>query len=299
MTDLPEGLHGAFRRSELDRLLGAPEVRRLLHDGVLVRYSRNILIDRRCQFTLPTRAAAALLFVGPRSVLTSHTAALLFGCTAADAAPIHVLHDSERAVASRPEIKLRRGSFSDEDVLELDGLRTLSLEFVIAELLCTVHRPVALACADQAFAALDPPFREGFRAEVARRLRQRTDLLGPRRGEVLLSLATGLPESPAESQLLLALHDAGLPIPTLQHSVRDLTGRERYRLDFAWEEPRVALEYDGFEAHEHRTESDAARDADLRRRGWTVVHATTADLRDPTRLARGLRALFAARRYAA
>ncbi|HEV8555896.1 MAG TPA: hypothetical protein VGR06_05795 [Actinophytocola sp.] len=294
MTDLPEGLHGAFRRSELVSLLGLPEVRRLLRDGVLARYSHNVLIDRRRQFALLTRAAAALLFVGPRSVLTSHTAALLFGCSAADAATIHVLHDGSRSVAPRPEIKLRLGSFSDEDVLELDGLRTLSLEIVIAELLCTVHRPVALACADQAFAALDRPFREGFRADVARRLRQRTDLLGPRRGEVLLSLATGLPESPAESQMLLALHDAGLPIPMLQHSIRDIAGRERYRLDFAWEEPRVALEYDG-EAQSR----DAARDANLRRRGWTVVHATAADLRDPARLARGLRALFAARHYAA
>jgi len=299
MTDLPPGLHGAHRRSELIGRLGLPEVRRLLRDGVLVRYSRNVLIDRRHRFALLTRAAAALLFVGPRSVLTSHTAALLYGCSAADAASVHVLHDGDREVAKRPDIKVRRGAFDDVDVLELDGLRTLGLEIVIAELLCTVHRPVALACADQAFAALDPQFREGFRAEVARRLRQRTDLLGPRRGEVLLGLATGLPESPAESQLLLALYDAGLPVPTLQHSVRDISGRERYRLDFAWPEPRVALEYDGFEAHEHRAELDAARDADLRRRGWTVVHATTADLRDPTRLARGLHALFATRRYVA
>jgi hypothetical protein len=299
MTDLPDGLHGAFRRTELVRLLGLPEVRRLLRDGWLVRYSRNVLLDRRRQFQLPARAAAALLLVGPRAVLTSHTAALIFGCSAADATTIHVLHDGDRDVGQRPEIKLRHGSYDDEDVLELDGLRTLGLEIVIAEMLCTVHRPVALACADQALGLLDPPHREPFRAEVARRLRMRTDLLGPRRGEVLLSLATGLPESPAESRMLLALFDAGLPIPSPQHQVRDISGRERYRLDFAWEQPRVALEYDGYEAHEDRTELDAARDADLRRRGWTVVHATAADLRDPTRLVRHLRALFTTRHYAA
>jgi hypothetical protein len=299
VTDLPDGLHGVHRRTDLLRQIGLPAIRLLLRDGRLVRYSRNVLIDRRHQFSLATRAAAALLFAGPRSVLTNHTAALLYGCTAADASTIYILHDGERTPTPRPEIKLRHGPYEDGDVLELDGLRTLGLEIVIAELLCTVHRPIALACADQAFAALDPRFREGFRTEVAKRLRQRTDILGPRRGEVLLQLATGLPESPAESAMLLALYDAGLPIPQLQYSVRDITGRERYRLDFAWEEPRVALEYDGFEAHENRADHDAARTADLRSRGWTVLRATAADLRDPTRLAHALRGVFTTRRYVA
>jgi hypothetical protein len=256
MTDLPEGLHGAFRRTDLVRDIGLRAVRTLLHDGRLVRYSRNVLVDRRRQFALPTRAAAALLYAGPGSALSSHTAALLYGCSAAEASPVHVA--SGRVVTPRLGVAPHCVAFDEDDVLELDGLRTLALEPVIAEMLCTVPRPVALACADQALAALDPPFRERFRADVSRRLRGRTDLRG-NRGEVLLGLATGLPESPAESAMLLAIYDAGLPVPSLQHGVLDIAGRERYRLDFAWEEPRVALEYDGRDAHESR--ADADRDA--------------------------------------
>jgi very-short-patch-repair endonuclease len=293
VSELPGGLHGVYRRTDLIDRLGLPAVRELLSDGRLASYSRNVLVERGRMFALPTRAAAALYFVGPRSALASHTAALVFGCTAADAAAIHVLAAHDRRLAPRQGLEVHRGEFDEDEVLTLDGLRTLGLETVIADMLCTVRRPVALSCADQALAALDPPYRGGFRAEVAKRLRARADLRGVRRGEVLLALATGLPESPAESQLLLALYDARLPIPRLQHSVRDVAGRERYRIDFAWEEPRIALEYDGREAHEHRCFEDAAREADLRSRGWTVFRATAADLRDPARLVHGLRAAFA------
>jgi hypothetical protein len=298
MTDLPQGLHGAHRRSELIVQLGLPAVRMLQRDGLLVRYSRNVVLERESMLSLPARAAAALLYVGRRAVLDTHTAARLFGCTAADGDTVYVLSGYDRKVALRPGLSVRQGSFDEADVVELDGLRTLCLEAVIGEMLCAVHRPVALACADQAMGALDPRFRENFREDVARRLRARADMRGIRRAEILLRLMSGLPESPAESQMLLMLYDAGLPIPVLQRRVLDLAGQERYRLDFAWEEPRVALEYDGFEAHEYRAEQDAARDADLRARGWRVIRATRTDLRDPARLVRVLKAMLVGRRIA-
>lgn len=299
MIDLPKGLHGVFRRDELLGQLGLSEVRVLVRDGYLVRYSRDVLIDRRYLFDVLSRAAAALLFVGPKAVLTTHTSALLHGCSAADAGAIHVLSGYERKVRLRPGLVFHQGAVDDDDVIELHRLRTLRLVPTLAELLCTAYRPTALACADQALAAIDLIDRDRFRAEIADRISRRPDPRGTRRGEALLGLATGLPESPSESHLLLALFDAGLPLPTLQHSIRDLAGRERYRLDFAWEEPKVALEYDGFEAHEDRAECDSSRDADLRARGWLVIRARAADLRDPARVVRDLRAAFARRRFAA
>jgi hypothetical protein len=194
---------------------------------------------------------------------------------------------------------LHQGSFEEQDVVELDGLRVLELERVIADLLCTAGRGTALACADQALAALNPPFRAEFKAEVSHRIQARPDPHGRRRGGILLLLATGSPESPAESRLLLALFDAGLPVPELQYPVCDLDGRERYRLDFAWLEPKVALEYDGYAAHADRAERDAARDEDLRRRGWLVIRASGEDLRVPRPLMKAIRAAFHRRRFVA
>lgn len=256
MIDPPKGLYGAFRRDDIVRQLGLADVRVLLRDGHLVRYTRDVLIDRRYLFDLHTRAAAALLYVGTRAVLTSHTAALLHGCSAADAGIVHVLSGYDRRARVRPGLALHLGDIDEDDVVELHRLRTLRLEPVIAEMLCTAHRTTALACADQALAEIDLVNRDTFRAKVAYRIAGRADQRGTRRGEVLLGLATGLPESPAESHMLLALFDAGLPLPQLQWSVRDVVGCERYRLDFAWEEPRVALEYDGYEAHEGREHND-------------------------------------------
>lgn len=229
---------------------------------------------------LRTRAAAALLLAAPPAVLTSHTAAWLHGCSAAADAPVHVLTSYQHRHRCAG-VAFHQGSVAEQDVVELDGLRALSLEVAVAELLCTAHRPTALAIADQALARLDPTLRAEFKAEVAYRIGARPDPRGRRRAGVLLDLATGLPESAAESHLLLVLFDAGLPVPEPQVGVRDLDGRERYRLDFAWQGPMVALEYDGYEAHVDRAELDAARDLDLTRRGWLVLRATADDLRDP------------------
>jgi hypothetical protein len=134
---------------------------------------------------------------------------------------------------------------------------------------------------------------------VDERLVNRDDRRGTRRAEVLLALATGLAESPPESWLRLLVADAGFPLPEPQFEVRDLEGRLVYRLDMAWPEFRVALEYDGYEAHEGRAEADAERDRRLAGRGWTVVRARAQDLSKPDRVVGELRSAFSARKRAA
>jgi hypothetical protein len=299
MNALPPGLHGAHRVADLRRRLGRYRLEALIRDGRLVPYSRNVLIDRDRQLDLRTRAAATLLLAGPRAVLTGHTAAHLFGCTAADSGQVHVLVDYHRKLSNMPGVAVHQGLFDESDVVLLDGLRVMSLECVLAELLCRAYRPDALACLDQALALTPVEQHDEFRASVLHRIGRRRDPRGRRRSQVLLNLATGLAESPAESWLLLGLFDAGFPVPAQQLSVSDMRGWEVYRLDFAWEEPRVALEYDGYAAHAGRAANDAARDEDLRRRGWIVIHATAADLKDPSRLHAEIRSAFWQRRFAA
>ena len=262
-------------------------------------YSRQVLVDRERQLDLRTRAAAALLMIGHESTLTSHTAAVLHGCTAADADTVHVRVGYGRKLRRPYGVMIHQGLIDDDEIVTVDGLRTHVLECAIAELLCWAPRRTALACADQAFALQRVDDREYFRAALADRIEARRDPRGQRRAEPLLDLATGLAESPAESWLLLCFFDIGLPIPRLQVPVRDVAGRVRYRLDFAWEEARVAVEYDGYVAHELRATQDAARDEDLRRRGWTVIRATSVDLRDPRPLCAAVSFALHRRRSAA
>ncbi|MGB3440062.1 MAG: DUF559 domain-containing protein [Actinophytocola sp.] len=229
---------------------------------------------------------------GEHAVLTSHTAAALFGCDVADLGRVHVLVAYDRPLRPTADIAVHHGSYDEQDVMVLDGLRVYALECALTELLCRASRPTALACADQALAMTPPNERTEFRAEVAHRITVRKDRRGTRRAEILLDLATGLAESPAESWLLLGLFDAGLPIPAQQVPVADLDGNVRCRLDFAWEEPRVALEYEGFAAHVNRVERDVAREDYLRRMGWTVFRATAADLKEPAELHAAIRRAF-------
>jgi hypothetical protein len=258
-----------------------------------------VLVDRRRMLELNTRAAAGLLLAGPAAVLTGHTAALVHGCSAADPSMIHLVAGYHRQVHRRRDLVVHQGTFDEQDVLERDGLRVLALEVVLAGLLCSRAWATALACADQALAGLGTDRRAEFKAEVEHRIRARPDPRGQRRAAVLLDLATGRPESPAESRLLLVLFDAGLPVPEPQFPVRDLDGRERFRLDFAWPQHRVGLEYDGHAAHADRGELDAAREADLRKRGWTVIRASAADLRAPARVVLAVSMALSGRRHTA
>ncbi|MFL6145796.1 MAG: endonuclease domain-containing protein [Labedaea sp.] len=298
-AELPAGLHGAYRRDALVADIGLPAVRAMLRVGALVRFSRQVIVDRLRMPEHTTRAAAALLWAGQETALTSHTAALLHGCTAAEAGTIHLLAPYRCRVRCRDGVRVHRGAFDQQDVCERDGLPVLALDVVIAELLCTARRSTALACADQALAGLTPSAQAELRAELTWRITTRADPRGRRRAAGLLELATGRPESPAESAVLLTVVEAGLPVPRAQFPVHDLDGRERYRLDFAWPEPMIGLEYDGHAAHEGRTELDAARDADLRKRGWLIIRASAADLRDPARLISQIRATFTVRRFVA
>jgi hypothetical protein len=300
MNESISGLHGAYLRDDLVAEFGPAAVRGMLRTGQVVRYAEQVLVDRRRSADLLTRAAAALLLVGSRAVLNSHTAALLHGCGAADSGTVHVLSTYERKVPRKQGLALhQQATIAENEVTVLNGMRTLGLEAVLVDMLCTADRRVALAVLDQAMAMLDAGYREPFRTELANRIANRTDRRGTRRAQPLLHLGTGLTESPAESFLLLEIFDAGLPLPGLQVPVIDIGGFERYRLDFAWEGPKVALEYDGYEAHEGRELADARREADLRSRGWLVIRACAADLRKPASLIAALRTAFGKRRYAA
>ncbi|MEU3275249.1 DUF559 domain-containing protein [Saccharomonospora sp. NPDC006951] len=299
MTQLPQGLHGAHVRSDLVRELGQPIVRGELEAGRLVSYSRSVVVEARRRAEFCTRAAAAVLGAGPHGVLTGPTALALHGCTAADTAPVHLLVPYPHKPRSKPGVKVHHGIVRSEDVVELGGLPVLALDYAVAEVLSHGKRRTALACTDQALRLLPEEDRPRLRAWIEHRVRTKRDPRGRRQALAVLNLATGLAESPAESRLLLSLVEGGLPIPRQQVSIVDLAGNEIYRLDFAWPEQRVAVEYDGYEAHERRQAYDQARDADLRRRGWTVIRADADDLKAPGRLIEEVRAAFRIRGLAA
>jgi len=191
-------------------------------------------------------------------------------------------------------LKVHNGPLGDEDRTWIDGLPVLGLERTVTDLICAARPPDAVAIVDQALGAIEPSAHEPFRAAIARRLRCRRDPRGTVRGLHLLDLATGRAESPAESRLLWQIVDAGFPIPEVNLPITALDGRELYRLDLAWPEHLIVVEYHGYAAHVGRTAEDAARADDLRRRGWIVIEVWLDGVRDG-RVSTELDAAFARR----
>ncbi len=83
--------------------------------------------------------------------------------------------------------------------------------------------------------------------------------------------------SAGEVQILEWLLDAGLPPPVQQHPV------SRYRIDLAYPDERVLIEYDGFATHATRTrfDGDRRRSNELQvRDGAIVLRYTSTSTRD-------------------
>lgn len=239
-----------------------------------------------------TLASAAALLGGPDVLLAGPTAAHLHGCDSATPTPIQIVTPYEHWMRSRPGLVVHNGPLPDADRDVVRDLPVLGFERTLTDLLCTSRPPDAVAVLDEALAMIEPGQREQFRARIGRRLAQRRDPRGTRRGAQLLGLATGRAESPAESRLLWRIVDSGFPLPEVNWSLVGPDGREVYRLDLAWPDLRIVLEYNGYAAHAGRTAEDEARAEDLRRRGWILVEVRADDLVHPGRFERELDVAF-------
>lgn len=89
--------------------------------------------------------------------------------------------------------------------------------------------------------------------------------------------------SAAEVRLRRQIRDWGFPEPTCQVRIRDGT-EVVARVDLAWPDRRIAIEYDSDEFHgPNRWDHDESRQARIEALGWTVLRADKEDLRPGAR----------------
>jgi very-short-patch-repair endonuclease len=93
-------------------------------------------------------------------------------------------------------------------------------------------------------------------------------------------LGQELCESAAEHRLRRLLVGAGLPAPVAQYRIR--IGTRTVRVDFAYPEHGVVIEYDGWEFHRPRSvfDTDRARGNDLELLDYRVLRFTSASTPD-------------------
>jgi very-short-patch-repair endonuclease len=121
---------------------------------------------------------------------------------------------------------------------------------------------------------------ERYRGRASRRVREAARLTDPRA------------ESQPESRLRVLLALAGLPaVP--QYTVRDATGKFVARVDLAYPDLRIAIEYDGaWHGASGQLSRDRRRHNSLVAAGWTVLYVTAADMHDPQALVTRIEAVL-------
>ena len=239
------------------------------------RLHRNVYVSRQAPRTLALRAYAALRAAPPGSVVSHQTAALLWGGSVPPSAAVHVRIPSGetfRAEGVRthhgsiePEVRWRRGlPLTSPEATFVDLAESLDLVQLVVLGDRLLRREVTSPARLLEYAS----GRAGARAAVARRAAE---------------LVRAGVDSPPESRLRMLIVLAGLPEPTVNHVIRDPdTGAWLRRFELAYEELRVAIEYEG---RQHRDDdeiwaADIDRREELDRRAWRVVQVISSGLFD-------------------
>ena len=268
-------------------------LRRLVSEKAVRRLIVGAYVRSDVELTLRLRAHAVAAVVPEHHVVCDRTAAWIHGIDALTYAehdvppPIDVCALRGHEPCGRTGVSGRSRDLAPEDVMVIGGLRVTTPLRTALDLGCVLWRREAMAALD-AFARTHGLTKEQMRAKAGRYRRRR----GVIQLRELIELVDPRAESARESWLRLAIHDAGLVMPEPQFWV-ELQGVPVYRLDLAYPRARVAVEYDGWEAHERteeQGENDRARRKWLEDNGWTVVVVRRGDFTGPA-LDRWLREL--------
>lgn len=233
----------------------------------------SLPVDHR----LRARAAARLLL--PSAVLSGRSAAVVWGVDLAgpDDDVECVVPPTCRAGTARG-LRVTRRTLPPEDVVPKDGVHVTTPLRTALDLARIQPLEDAVIALDQ-FVRIRRMNLADLRVAAAR-------LTGPgcRAVRAAVAGADGLAQSPQETLLRLRLYASRLPRPVAQYEVRD-TGGFVARVDFAWPQARVAVEYDGWwHGERQNVPKDRRRLNRLTAAGWTVIFVTADDLLDPVQL---------------
>jgi hypothetical protein len=239
--------------------------------GALRWVAHKIAVDANMPDSRELRAQAARLVMPEHAIACDDYAAFIFGADTYapgqrwEHRPTYLVPHAR--YVSRPGYAIVRQStgIPDHDVIDIEGVRLTTPVRTASDILRRHYRPYALAAGDALY-------RAGviLPGEVADHLSGLFHLRGLQQARQLVTMLTSEAESHGESWLRCRLVDAGFPRPAIQFKIPDAMGIIR-RFDMAYEEYRVAPEYDGREHHTATGDRDLdeIRREDFRRRlGW-------------------------------
>jgi len=255
----------AYAADVTDRMLrGAPW--RQVFTGVWVH---EALEDNR-----ELRLQAARLLIPTSGVLCGLTAAWVLGIDVRrlDDLDVHVGFPKGKRIRKRPGLAVCQETLDPSDIMLIDGVPITTPLRTAFDCLRWLRRVEGIVVADALTHA-------GLLtvAELAAYFASKRRLRNLRIGERLVEFIEPLTESPMETRLRMLLIDAGLARPKPQHEVRDRLDAFVGRLDLAYPEVRLGVEYDGADHWKQRRDDDRRRAA-IRACDWEVCVFSADDV---------------------
>lgn len=213
----------------------------------------------------------------------------------------HLTRRDARTGRKAAGVQQHRGILLPGDVVQLDGLDVMAPTRAALEA-STQGSVEAAICVFEYFLHHELTTRE----RLQKRLEQMDRWPHTLHTDLALGLSDPCSESVGESRTGFLIWRHHLPAVQRQLEVYDEHGRLVGRVDFAWPEHELFLEFDGWQKYlKYRREGESIEDAIRREKkreeliclltGWRCIRVTWADLDNPEVLARRIRNLLEAR----
>ncbi len=299
--------HGVVLRREIVALgYTDRDLQRLVRNGMLcrVRWGSYALArewerdDARARYGLLCRAAYRR---ANTLVALSHTSSAQAWGTPLwdlDLSEVHLTRGDVRAGRREAGIAQHCGELVDGDWMTKDGVHVISPARTAIEL-------TTITDVEHSLVEIDDLLFRGL--TTIKEIRTRFELMnhwpGTLHTDLILRLVSDRSESVGESRVRFLCWSQGLPLPEVNFEIKDHRGRVLFRVDLAWPDLGVFLEFDGRDKYlRHRREGESIADCVERERrrqhrieeitGWRCIRLVWADLYRPDETARRIRALF-------
>jgi hypothetical protein len=248
-------------------------------------------------------ARAVLRTAHPSTVLSHTSAALEHGAPVwgIDLSVVHVTRTDGRTGRKEAGIVHHRGVLDEEDVSTRGGVRVTSPTRAAIEV-------TTIAGVEESLVTVNGLLHAGqvSAASLAAMADAAKNWPHSLTTDLVLRLADRRIESVGESRTWHLCWKQHLPMPEPQVKIRDETGQVVARVDFAWPDLGVFLEFDGDIKYTELVEEDSDLTtvvlAEKRREericlltGWVCIRLTWADLARPAATARRIRAVLQSR----
>lgn len=300
--------HGVWMRREATAIgYHDPAIQRLVASGVWhrVRYGSYTYtdlwdeLDRRGRYSLLCRAAYRR---STTAVALSHrSSANEWGAPLWDVAldEVDLTRKDQRTGRREAGVAQHRGIIEDGDWVRHNGLFVMSPTRTAIEL-------TTLLDIEHSLVEIDDLVHRGLTSteQLASRFARMNHWPDTLRSNVVLRMVDGRSDSVGATRIRFLCWAQGLPTPVPEYEITDpSSGRVLYRVDLAWPDLGVFLEFDGREKYTRfRRAGESLADCVERERrrevhiteltGWRCIRVVWADLYAPARTADRVRSLF-------